>query len=230
MIIFSERVNGMYRDVRGAIKERDKGIVQDLVAKQVDGGADVMDINIGPVKGDPAEHFVWLAQTVQEVTELPLSLDSAKANVLDEAVPKVKAALPDTKLVINSCTAAPDYMEKLVPLAAEHGCGIIGLTMDQDGVPGLTSINVDRARPGVYQAEMERLRVPGFSSFYLQNRKDFFDRVDKCLHIKDALYYLVGSDEFLSSMAYYLSGSGVPKSSLKIDKKPHKARAILDAV
>jgi ferredoxin--NADP+ reductase len=101
---------------------------------------------------------------------------------------------------------------------------------DQDGVPGLTSINVDRERPGVYQAEMDRLRVPGFSSFYLQNRRDFFNRVDRSLHIKDALYYLVGSDEFLSSMAYYLSGSGVPKSNLKIDKKPHKVRAILDAV
>ena len=42
MIIFSERVNGMYRDVRGAIKERDKQIVQDLVKEQLAGGADLL--------------------------------------------------------------------------------------------------------------------------------------------------------------------------------------------
>ncbi len=136
MIIFSERINGMYRDVRGAIKQQNKDVVQDLLKEQLAGGADVIDINIGPVKGDPVEHFVWLAQTIHEVTDKPLSLDSAKAKVLVEAVPKVKAAVPDAKLVINSCTAAPDYMDKLIPLAAEHDCSIIGLTMDQDGVPG----------------------------------------------------------------------------------------------
>ncbi len=136
MIIFSERINGMYRDVRGAINEKKKEVVQELVRQQVAGGADVMDINLGPTKGDPAENFVWLAETVHEVTDKPISLDSAKPKLLLDVVPKVKAAIPDVKLVINSSTAAADNMEKLIPLAAEHGAAIIGLTMDQDGVPG----------------------------------------------------------------------------------------------
>ena len=135
MIIFSERVNGMYRDVRTAINEKDKTIVQELTKLQVAGGADIMDINLGPTKGDPAENFVWLAQAVAEVTDIPISLDSAKPAVLTEAVPKVKKALPNTKLVINSCTAAEDAMAKLLPVAADNGAGIIGLTMDQEGVP-----------------------------------------------------------------------------------------------
>ena len=136
MIIFSERINGMYRDVRKAINQKDKSVVQELVRQQVAGGADVMDINLGPTKGDAAENFVWLAQTVSEVTDKPISLDSAKPKVLAEAVPKVKQALPDTKLVLNSCTAAPENMEKLIPVAAENGAAIIGLTMDREGVPG----------------------------------------------------------------------------------------------
>jgi 5-methyltetrahydrofolate corrinoid/iron sulfur protein methyltransferase len=135
MIIFSERVNGMYRDVRRAINEKEKQPVQDIVRVQVAGGADVMDINLGPTKGDPVENFVWLAQTVAEVTDKPLSLDSAKPDVLASAVPRVKEALPNTRLVINSSTAAPDCMAKLLPVAAENGAGIIGLTMDQGGVP-----------------------------------------------------------------------------------------------
>lgn len=140
MIIFSERINGMYRDVRRAINEKDKTVVQGLVKEQVAGGADVLDINLGPTKGDAAANFVWLAETVHEVTDKPISLDSAKPKLLVEAVPKVKQALPDTKLVINSSTATPDTMAMLIPLAAEHGASIIGLTMDQEGVPG----NVDK--------------------------------------------------------------------------------------
>ena len=136
MIIFSERVNGMYRDVRQAINEKNKKIVQDLVREQVAGGADVIDVNLGPTKGGPAENFVWLAQAVHEVTDKPISLDSAKPDLLVQAVPKVKEALPNTKLVINSCTAAAENMAKLIPLAARHSAGIIGLTMDQEGVPG----------------------------------------------------------------------------------------------
>jgi 5-methyltetrahydrofolate corrinoid/iron sulfur protein methyltransferase len=136
MIIFSERINGMYRDVRTAIQERNKQVILDLAREQLAGGADVMDLNIGPTKAEPVEAFVWLAQTVHEVTDKPLSLDSAKANLLVEVVPKVRQALPDTPLVINSCTAAPEYMDKLLPLAAANRTAIIGLTMDQEGVPG----------------------------------------------------------------------------------------------
>ncbi len=106
MIIFSERINGMYRDVRAAIPEKNKPVIHELLHKQLAGGADVIDINIGPSKGDPVENFVWLAQTVHEVTDKPLSLDSAKADLLVQVVPRVREALPDTKLVINSCTAA----------------------------------------------------------------------------------------------------------------------------
>lgn len=136
MIIFSERINGMYRDVRSAIGERNQQVIQDLLREQLAGGADIIDINIGPSKGDPLENFVWLAQTVHEITDKPLSLDSAKADLLVQVVPRVKEVLPDTKLVINSCTAARQYMDKLIPVAAKCGTSIIGLTMDQDGVPG----------------------------------------------------------------------------------------------
>jgi len=152
MIIFSERINGMYRDVRGAINDKNKAIVQQLAREQVDGGADVIDINLGPTKGDPAENFVWLARTVQEVTDKPLSLDSAKPDLLVQVVPKVKQALPDTKLVINSSTAAPENMDKLSPLAAANGAGIIGLTMDQEGVPGNVEKRVECGAAFLVQA------------------------------------------------------------------------------
>jgi 5-methyltetrahydrofolate corrinoid/iron sulfur protein methyltransferase len=143
MIIFSERVNGMYRDVRKAINQKEQAVIVDVVKQQVAGGADVIDINLGPTKGDPVENFVWLAQTVHEATDLPISLDSAKPDVLVGALPRVRAALPDTKLIVNSSTADPDCMAKLVPLAAGNAAGIVGLTMDSEGVPGSVEKRVE---------------------------------------------------------------------------------------
>ena len=69
-------------------------MIHELLHKQLVGGADVVDINIGPSKGDPVENFVWLAQTVHEVTDKPLSLDSAKADLLVQVVPRVRAGPP----------------------------------------------------------------------------------------------------------------------------------------
>jgi 5-methyltetrahydrofolate corrinoid/iron sulfur protein methyltransferase len=136
MIIFSERINGMYRDVRAAIGERQPEVIHKLVQEQVAGGADVIDINLGPSKGDAEANFIWLAQVVAEVTDKPISLDSAKPDLLASVTPKIRRALPDRKLVINSATAAPESMGKLIPLAAAQGAAIVGLTMDQEGVPG----------------------------------------------------------------------------------------------
>jgi 5-methyltetrahydrofolate corrinoid/iron sulfur protein methyltransferase len=146
VIIFSERINGMYRDIRRAINKKEKAAVEEQVRLQVAGGADVIDVNLGPTKGDAAENFVWLAETVHavpEAKERPISLDSAKPDLLVKAVPMVNSKLPDAKLIINSSTSDPDCMAKLVPLAAEAGAGIVGLTMDKEGVPGSVEKRVE---------------------------------------------------------------------------------------
>ena len=163
MIIFSERINGMYRDVRKAINKRDKAPVQALVREQIAGGADVIDINLGPTKGDAADNFAWLAEAVSEVPEAkgkPISLDSAKPDLLLKAVPKVKAAVGDAKVIVNSSTADPDCMAKLIPLAAEHGCGLVGLTMDKEGVPGNVEKRVECGAT-VLMTAMEAGIAPG---------------------------------------------------------------------
>ena len=138
MVIFGERVNGMYRDVRAAIKKRDKDVVKEIVREQLDGGADVTDLNIGPVKGDPVDNFLFLVECCREVTDNPVAIDSAKAQVIEKVVPKIEGV----KVIINSTTADPDVMDRLVPIAAEKG-GIVGLTMDKGGVPASVEKRVE---------------------------------------------------------------------------------------
>jgi 5-methyltetrahydrofolate corrinoid/iron sulfur protein methyltransferase len=74
--------------------------------------------------------MAWLVQTIREVTDAPLSLDSTKPNVQRAGL---EVATGD--IIINSTTAVPDKMEQMLPLAAEFDCEIIGLCINEDGVP-----------------------------------------------------------------------------------------------
>ena len=130
MISIGERINGMFRDVAKAIRSHDAGVIQDIALRQVQAGVDYLDVNVGPAAEDPVEAMAWLAQTIREVTDIALSIDGTKAEVIQAGL-----EAGGGRLMINSTTAEPKKIEALFPLAASYGCPIIGLTIDANGVP-----------------------------------------------------------------------------------------------
>ncbi|HIE03240.1 MAG TPA: methyltetrahydrofolate--corrinoid methyltransferase, partial [Candidatus Latescibacteria bacterium] len=60
MVIVGERINGMFKDIRRAIRKKDKGPVQEMALRQLEAGADYLDINVGPASADKAGTMVWL--------------------------------------------------------------------------------------------------------------------------------------------------------------------------
>ena len=130
MFAIGERINGMFQNVKRAIESRDKGPVQELAKKQLAAGADALDLNVGPVRGDATENMLWLIETAQEVTDAPLCIDTAKPKVM-------KAALAACKnpAIINSSKAVEAQLEEYVSLAQEHGAKLVALTIDEHGVP-----------------------------------------------------------------------------------------------
>jgi len=131
MLLIGERLNGMFKAVRKAIQEKDKKAIQDLAVRQMEAGADYLDVNVGPAAADAKAAMEWLVNSIQEAGEFPLAIDSPKADVIETGLRLCKA-----KPIINSTTAEPEKMEKLLPLAKQFNAGIIGLTMDAKGVPG----------------------------------------------------------------------------------------------
>ncbi len=130
MFIIGERINGMFHDVRKAIEKRDDAVIQDLATRQLDGGADALDINVGPVRGKAVENMIWLIEAAQEATECPLCIDTPKFDVMQEALKACK-----NPTIINSTKAAEEELEKYVPLAVETNSKLIALTIDASGVP-----------------------------------------------------------------------------------------------
>ncbi len=130
MFIIGELINGMYKNIGRAIKDKDKAVIQKCALEQVKAGADALDINCGPVSRDPVSDIQWLINAIQEVTDKPLALDSSKPAVIESGLKVLKA-----RAIINSTTADPEKLEILVPLAKKYNAKLIGLTISSKGIP-----------------------------------------------------------------------------------------------
>ncbi len=130
MLVIGELINGMYQNVGNAIKNKDKAVIQDIAKRQVERGAGMLDVNTGPASSDPKNDIKWLIDAIQEVVDVPLALDSTKADVIEEGLKIVKQ-----KALINSASADDEKLNTLVPLAKKYNAQLIGLTMDKKGIP-----------------------------------------------------------------------------------------------
>lgn len=130
MFIIGELINGMYKQIGAAIKEKNKAAIQKCALEQIQAGADALDVNCGPVSRNPAQDIQWLVEAIQEVTDKPLSLDSSKPQVIESGLKVLK-----NKAIINSVTADAEKLEVLVPLAKKYQAKLIGLTISAKGIP-----------------------------------------------------------------------------------------------
>ncbi|MGY4706214.1 dihydropteroate synthase [Candidatus Bipolaricaulota sp. J31] len=130
MILIGERINAGFKDIARAIREHDPEPVREWARKQAAAGADYLDVNIGAASKDPAD-MAWLVQVVQEAVPTPVCVDSNRPEVLKAGL----EALDGRPALVNSTTAEDEKLEKILPLAAEYGAGIIGVAMDERGSP-----------------------------------------------------------------------------------------------
>ena len=130
MFIIGELINGMYANIGRAIKEKDKATIQKCALEQVKSGADALDVNCGPASRQPISDIQWLVETIQEITDKPLSLDSSKPQVIESGLKVAR-----NKIIINSTTADADKLDVLVPMAKQHNAKLIALTISSKGIP-----------------------------------------------------------------------------------------------
>lgn len=130
MLVIGEKINGMYKAVGKAIVEKDKKTIQDLAQAQIKAGSNYLDVNTGPSSDNPLQAMEWLVETIQEVTDTPLCLDTTKPEVMEAGLKKCK-----NKAMINSTTGQQEKLDVFLPLAAKYKVPIIGLAMDEKGIP-----------------------------------------------------------------------------------------------
>jgi cobalamin-dependent methionine synthase I len=130
MILIGESIHIISKDVNDAVKERNPKVIQDLARAQTEAGADYIDLNLGPAKRDPEETTQWLVNTIQEVTDLPISVDTLNP-VAMEAGLKVCKKRP----LLNSASGKTNSRELMLPLAKKYNTDVVISVLTDKGCP-----------------------------------------------------------------------------------------------
>ena len=143
MIIIGEKINGAIPSVKQAIAERNTELIRERTLAQVEAGANYLDCAPSTATELEYDAMVWLIQTMQEVTDIPLCIDSPNVMLLKRILEEGCVKSPG---MLNSVNEEGVKCETLFPLIAGTDWNVIGLTCDKDGIPTLVEKKLDIAK------------------------------------------------------------------------------------
>ena len=153
-VLIGERINptGKKR-LAAALAEGNLDIVRKEALAQLEAGADVLDVNVGAAGVDEVDLLPKAVRLVMETVAVPVCIDSADVDALRAALAVHREMAPEGKPLINSVNGEEDRLEQVLPLVAEYGTAVIGLAMDDEGIPGTSEKRLAVARKIVGRAE-----------------------------------------------------------------------------
>lgn len=131
MVRIGEKLNSSIPAARKLMEERDAGGLAALARRQLDGGADLLDVNAAVFLRDEADVLAWAIGAVQAATGARVMVDSTNPEA-------VRAALVADRVggaVVNSVTADCARLDAIAPLLQTHGASVVALCMDESGIP-----------------------------------------------------------------------------------------------
>ena len=140
--VIGERINptGKKR-MKEALKTGDVDYMLGQALEQTEAGADILDVNVGLPEIDEAEMMVRTVKALQGVTETPLQLDSTDPKVLEGAL-RVYCG----KAIVNSVNGEEAVLDAILPLVKKYGAAVVGLTLDEGGIPKTVQARMDIAK------------------------------------------------------------------------------------
>jgi cobalamin-dependent methionine synthase I len=130
--IVGEKINTANAMVRNAVEQRDAQTIQGLALAQAENGADVIDVNVGLHPKLEPDAMRWAVELVQDVVDLPLAVDSPNPETL---LAGLQACREPQRVWVNSITMEQARIDSVLPSVVESECRLVGLCMDECGVP-----------------------------------------------------------------------------------------------
>ncbi len=138
-VIIGERINPTGRKkFQEQLRAGDLSQIEVDVQQQVEGGADVLDVNMGVPLTDEPDLLSKAIKLVQSKTDLPICIDSSVIEALDAGLKAYEG-----KALVNSMTGEDDRMEAILPLVKEHKAVIMALSNDETGIPATAKERLD---------------------------------------------------------------------------------------
>ena len=147
--IIGERINPTGKKaMKEALLKGDMGYVAARAVEQAEAGADILDVNAGVPGIDEKGSLCEMVRRIQSVTDLPVQIDCTKPGAVEAAL-----RLTQGKAVINSVNAEEKSLSSLLPLAAKYGAAVVGLTVDEEGIPKTAQKRVQLAEKIIARAK-----------------------------------------------------------------------------
>lgn len=129
--IIGERINPTGKKLfKQALINNDIDYILSQAISQVKAGADILDVNVGLPEIDEKEMMVRVIKALQAVVDVPLQIDSTKPEVLEAAL-----RIYNGKPIINSVNGEEKSLSTVLPLVKKYGASVVGLTLDENGIP-----------------------------------------------------------------------------------------------
>ena len=129
--IIGERINPTGRRIfQEQLRAGDLSAIERDIVAQVEGGAHVLDVNMGVPLTDEADLLVRAITMVQERTDLPICIDSSVVEALEAGL-----SVYQGRALVNSVTAEDERLAAILPLVKRHDAAIIALPNDHDEIP-----------------------------------------------------------------------------------------------
>lgn len=125
MLIVADNLNILHPEIARAVDGRNPEPIRQMVRRCISAGARAIDINSGPLPREPESRFAFLVEAVQEVTDLPLLLDTANPAALAAGLDVCR-----NPAVINGFSLEPEKLERILPLAAAYDADIVAYLLD----------------------------------------------------------------------------------------------------
>jgi len=129
--IIGERINPTGKAMfKKALETGDLDYIARQAVEQMNAGADILDVNVGHLGIDEKEMMVKVVKKIQSVCNLPLQIDSS-----DPAVIEAGLRVCNGKAIVNSVNGEQDKLDTILPIAKKYGAAVLGLTLDENGIP-----------------------------------------------------------------------------------------------
>ena len=129
--IVGERINptGKKR-FKQALMENDMDYILGQAIEQIEAGAEILDVNVGLPEIDEKEMMIKTVKALQSIVDVPLQIDSTKPEVIEAAL-----RVYNGKPILNSVNGEDKILDEILPIVAKYGAAVIGLTLDENGIP-----------------------------------------------------------------------------------------------
>lgn len=148
-IIVGERINPTGKSkMKQALKENQLDYLLKEAITQQEKGADILDVNVGLPDINESEMMKKVIPEIQSVTNLPIQIDTVNVVALEGAM-----RLYNGKPMVNSVTGKKESMDKVFPLIQKYGGVVVGLTLDEEGIPKTAEGRLEIAKKIICEAE-----------------------------------------------------------------------------